>query len=207
MRYTLHLFALKASEFAKRLGDAETAVSQVKRWLKRSDIGQADRASGLRWVKEICLGNLPEDAPADYFSAMTWIGDAMLERIDFPSLAGIKSISVLDSSHIWSVLDKTVPPFSVPKSSVFPPGVGFLTSADMPRAIRVLGEMNDRPDHTSRPELTMEVRVAGVEEVFSTRTTDEDRAYGRYASEEFCGILESLCDDNLDLLAVMSGPE
>jgi len=197
MRHTVHIFALNANSLADDLKrNSDHVIAKVSSWLCKSDIKVADREFGLRLVNEICSRDLPETCNDDYFWALCWICEALCERVELPVLTDFCGLDFLAASRIWQVLSRASPPFLVPRSNTFPPGVGFLACESMDDAMLELARFDpgDRADDFADALR----RQTGA----PRRPTDQATEWARYARTQFVDLVESLVEDGLDLLAV-----
>ena len=176
MSYTLYLFAMNGEEFARRLADsAETLLVETRqRILDSRNYDEDDLAVVLEAARRVCAGDLPEDCDGDYFDALYWIGNVAAEPVPVGEFDSMK-YWYLEAVGIWPWMRKYRPPFPVPRSRETPPEVGYLPA----EAIRDFA----LPAFDALPKT--------------------DDAVVRHGRNEFQEVLESLADDNLDLLGVL----
>lgn len=177
MGYTVHLFALDADAFASELSEqSENILQQTRARLEHEkQLDANDIDYGLTLATAICRGDMPNDCSEDYFWSLCWIADTVLERIPLGVLISVKRFSYIREVGLWPLLERWQPPFAAPRSTSMPPGVGFLPHQQISAtAIPFLGELSDQ---------------------------DVDATYAR---QQFVEVLESLDEDHLDLLAIVT---
>jgi hypothetical protein len=195
--YTVHLFAHNSDLFTERIGkDREGLIRETRaRLIKERKLDTSDIKHGLELIDRIFQDNLPAICDEDYFWALCWVADTVLERIPLEDFIHIKGFSFIEKVGLWPMLAQWTPPFVVPKSLSIPPAVGFAPHVDIARAvIPALVAMDNavpvpRYSITGRP----------IPERF---WNDANGPYVKQARRQFREVLESLVEDGMDLLAI-----
>jgi hypothetical protein len=178
MGYSVHFFALHAADFGQQMVAAPQQIAERVAQRLRDQQCFTDREvqSTADKAALICQGELPRRCNSKFFDALAWIGEELGERIDVSSYQGFRRMSFLEEVGIWPWLLESRPSFAVPRCPEPPPQVGFLTAADMAKIL-------DSGFAQLDPSVSKEAL---------------------YAREEFKDILESLVEDQLDLLAILT---
>ena len=207
MRYPIEFFALDADAFARRLRqDRSRLMREAEENMKVAEDPYDDDqiAVCLRLAERICLDDLPkpydaeeddetEDLAIDYFVGLAELANAAGEMIVLESfLAGRNWDSFVGEVGIWPLLQQAQPPFPVPTSTLFPPGVGFLpletlhgkTEADVEQLLK---------EHSPPPQNRHWLWGGG----------SSDLAAINAARIEFSEMATSVAKDKLDLLAIV----
>lgn len=123
MGYTVHLFALDAPAFARKLRDQrEPILARTRARAKREyELSAADLKHGLDLADRICRGDLPGTCSEDYFWALCWLAQAELEQVSLGVLISIKRFSYIEEIGLWPLVEKWEPPFRLPRSKMAPP--------------------------------------------------------------------------------------
>ncbi len=168
MRYPIVFFALDADAFARRLRqDRSQLMKETEENMKVAEDPYDDDqiAVCLRLAEQICLDDIPkpydaeeddeaEDLAIDYFVALAELANAAGELIVLESLlAGRSWDAFFGEVGIWPLLQQAQPPFPVPTSTFFPPGVGFLpwetlhgkTEADVEKLLKNIRRLLKKP--------------------------------------------------------------
>lgn len=177
MAYTIHFFAMKADVIGERFRrEPEAVADEVV--AKIADDGQPteqDLVNSRQFAQTVCTGNFsPEDA-ADEINTLCWMCELAGEKIDIPNFNFFRSVSFLEDIGIWPLFEEEKPPFPVPECTDGIPAVGYLSFASIKRHTESeFGELPECQDSQS-----------------------ED------ARDDLLGIMETLVEDKLDLLAIL----
>lgn len=206
MRYPIVFFALDADAFARRLRqDRSRLMRETEENMKVAEARYNDDQISicLRLAERICRNEIPkpydaeedddaEDLAIDYFIALAEMANVDGELIVLESLlAGRSWDAFFGEVGIWPLLQQAQPPFPVPTSTFFPPGVGFLpretlhgkTEADIEKRLK---------DHSPPPQNRHWLWGGG----------SSDLAAINVARIEFSEMATSVAKDKLDLLAI-----
>ncbi|QDT46812.1 hypothetical protein Pan258_08320 [Symmachiella dynata] len=157
----------------------------------------------LRLAERICRNEIPkpydaeededaEDLAIDYFIALAEMANVDGEMIVLESLlAGRSWDAFFGEVGIWPLLQQAQPPFPVPTSTFFPPGVGFLpretlhgkTEADIEKRLK------DHSPPFKKPHWLWGGGASELAEINAARI-------------EFSEMAVSVTKDKLDLLAI-----
>lgn len=209
MSYTVHLFAHNGTDFALRLtSSAKDMVRKVERWAKSQGIRGDSLQRGLQWVEKICRGDLQNQCHEDAFEALCWIGDAAMERIRIPEFTDLKRYSFIEEYGVVPGFLQHPAPYQLPRAKEAPPVAGYLPWTEMSSFSFaefsgdqriVLGELQNHVDSAFQ-QLGREFLD---KKVTAPRSHDLSREQVRFARQQFLDVLETLVEDNLDLLAVV----
>lgn len=163
----------------------------------------------MKCVRQFCAADLPDPCGEDYFWALCWIGDALMERIKVPEFSELRSYSLIEQYGVVPGLVHHPGPYVLPRAKDSPPVAGFLPRAEMKNF--QFQEVSDR-HREARKQLESEVdqvfgqlgrQLAGKE--ISVPRDELSAEQVRFAQRQFLDVLETLVEDNLDLLAVVTG--
>ena len=173
--YAVHFFELNANSVANRLRDStELLVSNVREKIRlEGRFSEEDIESTVAKVSTICCGDLPVECDTEYFHALCWLSEVLGDKVNIGPFYCFKRANFLTETGIWPFLASSHP-FSIPRSIENPPQAGFLTAKDM--------ELIALPGLYALPP--------------------SDLYEANDARSEFIEVIESLSEDNLDLLAV-----
>jgi hypothetical protein len=124
--------------------------------------------------RQICSAELPEDCGVEYFDALCWLASVAAEPIPLPCFEVVRPI-YFRAVGIWLLMRSHSPPFLIPRCRTSPPEVGFLPAQSVTATTR--SKFDSSP-------------VNGDPIVCDAR-------------RRFQEVLESLADDQLDLLGVL----
>ena len=177
MRYSIHFFAMDAAAVADRLRHKPDAIAEavVARMADEGDPTEQDLVYSRQFAKNICTGSFSAEDTADEINTLCWMCEALSEKIDIPEFNLFRSIDYLEDIGVWPLFKVEKPPFPVPGSPEALPQVGYLSRSAIER--HVADEFATLPP-CNEPEA-------------------ED------ARDNLLGIMESLRDDQLDLLAIL----
>ncbi|MEX1232359.1 MAG: hypothetical protein WEB58_19090 [Planctomycetaceae bacterium] len=209
MSYTIHLFAHKGNSLVEQMRKSpEKILTQVEKWCKAQRIKSRDIERGLKCVVEICAGNVPPVCKELHFDALCWIGDAVMERIAIPEFTDLRRYSTIECYGIVPGLLMHPSPFVLPKAQEMPPVAGYLPWTRMASfefqtlsefQAKVMNKLQNDVDAMFQ-ELSQQLFSTAME---SPGRSDISHDQIDFARDEFRGILETLVDDQLDLLAVI----
>lgn len=175
MNYSIHFFANNATNLMQATARGRLLNNVELKLRNQNQFKDEEILSTMTQAEAICQGNLPKDCDVEWFDAFCWIMDAMAEKIQISSFLGFRHLGYLEDIGIWPWMLRTKPPFAVPVCADPPPQVGYLSSEDMARIV-----------------------VTGFPGLPAKRSREV-----AYARQEFQEVLETLVDDNLDLVAVL----
>ncbi len=175
MSYSVYLFGLDGVQVAEELSNDNL----TERVLSRFREVRSPSASDLAVVSEILAqglgGNWPDDGTVDPFETFCWVMDVLAEPIVIECLRDFRSLDYFEDMELWPYFLRHPAPFPVPTTSDAVPRVGFLPRSAMPELLDVEADRFHEID-----------------------------ALCRGCREEWLEVIESLSDDGLDLLAVLS---
>lgn len=177
MHYTIHFFALDAPAVAEKFQQepAKIADRVVELMKAGDDVPDEQVADSRELAQSICTGKFSEGEAHEEINVLCWICEAVGEKIDIPPFNFFRSLNYLDDIGVWPLFQAEKPPFPVPTADDELPEVGFMSRSAIKR--QTASEFAELPE-CSDPEA-------------------ED------ARDELLGILESLCNDNVDLIAIL----
>lgn len=123
----------------------------------------------------ICTGNFSEEDAADEINTLCWICELVGEKIDIPNFNMFRSVNYLDDIGIWPLFQREKPPFPVPICAHSLPEVGYMS---------------------------LEAIEEQTETEFGALPACSD-PQAEDARDELLGVMETLCDDKLDLVAIL----
>ena len=144
MDYSVLFFALSGDKFAKQLADpSEKLLKKARRGLARKLKSDPEALESIESAAEaICRGEVPDEAPQEYFDALYTLVDAAGERIDLGTFQ-FGTCLYLEACGIWPWTQQETPPFPLPTTRFPPPEFGFLPRSFM--ADVVLPGITDLP--------------------------------------------------------------
>ena len=177
MSYTLHLFAVDAEEFSIQCQNHADAIIQAvaDRVTSEGKLTSAEIAQRLTICRQLLSMECPKVCDPDYFWVVCWIGDTVLERIDLVDFVQVDHFEYLEATGILPTVANS-PPFLPEMKGEAPNAVGYVPASSLEETIEVLESLPDPADDSAR--------VAQV---------------------HFIEVLESLADDDTDLLMVLTG--
>ncbi|WP_339910047.1 DUF7691 family protein [Symmachiella dynata] len=177
MRYSIHFFAMDAAAVAERLRHEPDAIAEavVARISAEGDPTEQDLVYSRQFAKNICTESFSDEDTAEELNTLCWMCEVLSEKIDIPEFNLFRSIDYLEDIGVWPLFQAERPPFPVPGSSKEFPQVGYL----------------------SRPAIEQYV----ADEFASLPPCNDPEADD--ARDDLLGIMESLCEDQLDLLAIL----
>jgi len=182
MSYTIHLFAsdLKALE-AQMRDEPAKLLSQVREFMKDDDTldSTEDLEYGLELLNSFIHGeqNLEQE---DLCSALMWMADAVMERVEVFELSCFRRIEYLEATGIWQLFaDETRWRVGKP-GSIYAPEAGAIFSADIPAKLDTLKSSPIPAKHAES------IRNAAVN-----------------ARAEFVEVAESISGDGMDMFAIL----
>lgn len=176
MSYSIYLFGVDGDGLQRTLATDTELVPRVLSHISRSaSPSEADLALLHSLLSRGVQGTwAPEDAP-DTFTALCWLLDVVAEPIVVGGLRGFSHWAYWEDAGLWPHFLMVPPPMPVPTSDEKPPIVGFLPCAMFADLLS-----SDEPES-----------AASSQDVRAVRT-------------EVLEIIESLQDDRLDLVAVVT---
>jgi hypothetical protein len=177
MSYVIHLFAFDADKTLSAFqNEASDIASQTEAKMRQDDsFSKKEIAYTKKYVDRILNHEIKIPSSESYFNAMCWIFDTISEKIVAGSLQGFRRLSYLDEIGFWNFFLNDKPPFAIPVSDEKPPQIGYL-------------------NHDSIANVVLELKKLSPSKLVEAN-------YGR---QEIIEILESVSDDKLDLLAVLT---
>lgn len=239
MRYNAHIFAGRLDDFGATVRNhASDVMQRVESWSNQVGFAASDQKRGLRLLEKMLAAEKPTAKYSDaHFWVLTWLCDAMLERVNVPSLNGVRHAQVLELIGFWPLLKQDHAPIELPCSPEFPPGAGYLRHAELkstalPYLTSLLNDdgawikqwQDENPGVTDPEDIQTLQRDlqslrgllgdAGIESITQALIPDEttgklaidsqDLAAARAGRRELCEVLESISDDGLDVLIVVT---
>ncbi|MCA9111045.1 MAG: hypothetical protein KDA52_13925 [Planctomycetaceae bacterium] len=176
MHYSIYYFAVDSETISQRLKQQaeEIASEVVERMKAHPDFSPQREKVCHDLAKNICLGHLGTDEPHEEINILCWICEIVGEKIDMPPFNLFNRLAYLDDVGIWPLFQSDTPPFPVPICEEGLPEVSYM-------------------NHTSIKQ-HVESEFGQLREANNPGAED--------ARDELLGILESLAEDNLDLLAI-----
>jgi len=172
----VYFFAMNAPAVAVAFKDHEALLRQVESRIQNFERAQIQTT--LEAASAICEGNLPSDCDPDFFHALCWLAELTSEKIDIPGFTLFRSLDYLESIGIWPLLQRSRPPISVPVCSDPPPEVGFITAGEITSTMLPCLKLMENTETDDGPD------------VVDSR-------------QKFSEVVESVAEDNLDMLAVL----
>ena len=133
-----------------------------------------DEVETRQTLTELVEGSCPEECSEKHFCLFGAILNALAEEIEIPVFVCVRGLSIVDEIGIWPWFQSSQVPFSVPTTSAPPPEVGLMTLAE----IKTVFESG----FDSLPPCSFDSEQARV---------------------EFKDVLETLIEDQLDLMAIL----
>ncbi len=177
MRYSIHFFGMDAAAVAQRLRHEPDAIAEavVARMTAAGAPTEQDLVYSRQFAKNICAGTFSAEDTADEINTLCWMCEDLAEKIDIPEFNLFRSLDYLEDIGVWPLFQLEKPPFPVPGSREALPQVGYLSRSAIER-------------HTA--------------DEFAVLPSCNDPE-AEDARDDLLGIMESLRDDQLDLLAVL----
>ncbi|MFC1757905.1 hypothetical protein ACFL2H_03945 [Planctomycetota bacterium] len=173
MSYTAYLYGHRSAEFAERLEtDAESLVDAVSRWLAANELDSLDGVSASACIEIVRSAKWQ---PFEvYTQCLEAVAEATMEAIRIPELGEFRSFSNLEEFGLIPGLLTNAAPYPLHCGQLDDLAVGFLPWSQM-------------------------ATFSFSDDCNLGMLSNEEIEFGR---DEFRGVLESLVDDQLDLLAL-----
>lgn len=207
-RYYLSLYAHDGNAFARQLKTSpREVVVQVEAWAARERIRGGRLQKGMRYVRSICSGAQGKVQGVEYFDALCWIGNAVMEAIVIPEFDGM-STPFATAYGIDPGAWEYRAPYQLPRAKESPPSAGYLPWTAIEQF-----EFQEVDEFEQAMADLLPDRVGGLMSELSRQLTGKEIEVPRrpaptkeqiaYARQEFRHVLETLVEDKLDLLAVL----
>ena len=182
MSYTVHLFAsdLKALEAQMRDAPAKL-LSQVREFMKDDDTLDSveDLEYGLELLDSFIQGERDIEQE-DLCSALMWMADAVMERVEVFELSCFRRIEYLEATGIWQLFaDETRWRVGKP-GSIYAPEAGAIYTADIRLKLDLL---------QSNP--------------IAAKYSESVKNAAENARTEFVEVAESISGDDMDMFAIL----
>lgn len=209
MSYTVHLYGHHGNAFAEQMKTSPSQViERVEAWAKSKRVRGQSLERGMKYVRELFATETPARSRECHFEALCWVGDAVMERIKLPEFSELSRYSDIVEYGIVPGLLQHPTPYPLPRSRESPPVAGYLPWEKMGDFL-FQGVGDSAREAMEQIANEVDRLLAG----FSRRLLGKDIAAPErhrlsreqidYARQQFKGVLESLAEEQLDLLAVI----
>lgn len=173
MLFSVDFYALSGEQFATTLRNPSAELKEKLQQFLQGRLTSNLKALPPIWeaAESIFRGEVPRNAPQEFFDALFAILEVTAEHISISSFQDFNYSGFLDDTEIWPWFEQDVPPFPMPRGAEIPPAFGYASV-----------------------NLLREVVLPGIQQL---PPCDD----ARIARNQFAEIAESVADDGLDLVA------